>query len=89
MTIGNMPIGGAQPPNAVIGGIMAAILAIATGLEPNAAVGLAIPFALLGQLGVTLVFTLMSPLMSTADNMSHNADTKGIERLASPSCSRL
>ena len=32
MTIGNMPIGGAQPPNAVIGGIMAAILAIATGL---------------------------------------------------------
>ena len=42
MTIGNMPIGGAQPPNAVIGGIMAAILAIATGLEPNAAVGLAI-----------------------------------------------
>ena len=81
MTIGNMPIGGAQPPNAVIGGIMAAILAIATGLEPNAAVGLAIPFALLGQLGVTLVFTLMSPLMSTADNMAHNADTKGIERL--------
>ena len=56
MTIGNMPIGGAQPPNAVIGGIMAAILAIATGLEPNAAVGLAIPFALLGQLGVTLFF---------------------------------
>ena len=79
MTIGNMPIGGAQPPNAVIGGIMAAILAIATGLEPNAAVGLAIPFALLGQLGVTLVFTLMSPLMSSADNMAHNADTKGMK----------
>ena len=62
-------------------GLLVAILAIATGLEPNAAVGLAIPFALLGQLGVTLVFTLMSPLMSTADNMAHNADTKGIERL--------
>ena len=27
MTIGNMPIGGAQPPNAVIGGIMAAVFA--------------------------------------------------------------
>ena len=25
MTIGNMPIGGAQPPNAVVGGIMAAV----------------------------------------------------------------
>ena len=47
---------------------MAAILAIATGLEPNAAVGLAIPFALLGQLGVTLVFTPYVPLMSHATN---------------------
>lgn len=35
MTIGNMPIGGAQPPNAVIGGIMAAILAIATASSPT------------------------------------------------------
>ena len=25
MTIGNMPVGGAQPPNAVIGGVMAAV----------------------------------------------------------------
>ena len=35
MTIGNMPIGGAQPPNAVVGGIMAAILAITLNLEPK------------------------------------------------------
>ena len=34
MTIGNMPVGGAQPPNAVIGGIMAAILAITLQLRP-------------------------------------------------------
>ena len=39
MTIGNMPIGGAQPPNAVIGGIMAAVLAIApvAGIPPKSA----------------------------------------------------
>ncbi len=30
MTIGNMPVGGAQPPNAVIGGIMSAVFAITT-----------------------------------------------------------
>ena len=48
MTIGNMPVGGAQPPNAVIGGIMATILAITLHLEPTAAVAVAIPFALLG-----------------------------------------
>ena len=53
MTIGNMPVGGAQPPNAVIGGIMATVLAISLKLEPAAAVGAAVPFALLGQYGVT------------------------------------
>ena len=49
MTIGNMPVGGAQPPNAVIGGIMAAVLGISMKVDANTAVGLAIPFSLLGQ----------------------------------------
>lgn len=81
MTIGNMPIGGAQPPNAVIGGIMAAVLAITLKLEPTVAVATAIPFALLGQYGVTLVFTIMSPLMATADKYASEANVKGIEKL--------
>ena len=81
MTIGNMPVGGAQPPNAVIGGIMAVIFAISSRLEPAAAVGLAVPFSLIGQYCVTFVFTLMSPLMSKADKYAENADTKGIEKL--------
>lgn len=78
MTIGNMPVGGAQPPNAVIGGIMAPVLAISLGLEPTAAVAMAIPFALLGQYGVTLLFTAMSVLMKKADECAHNANPKGI-----------
>lgn len=81
MTIGNMPVGGAQPPNAVIGGIMAAVLAITLKLEPTAAVATAIPFSLLGQYGVTLIFSLMSPVMTVADNYAHDANTKGIERI--------
>ncbi|WP_195266692.1 PTS sugar transporter subunit IIC [Clostridium sp. 1001275B_160808_H3] len=81
MTIGNMPVGGAQPPNAVIGGIMAVVFAISSKLDPAAAVGLAVPFALIGQYCVTLLFTIMSPLMSKADKYADNADTKGIERL--------
>ena len=81
MTIGNMPVGGAQPPNAVIGGIMATVFAITSGLDTSAAVGLAVPFALIGQYMVTLLFTVMSPLMSTADKMAEKADTKGIVRL--------
>ncbi|CZQ95698.1 PTS mannose/fructose/sorbose/N-acetylgalactosamine transporter subunit IIC [Trichococcus collinsii] len=81
MTIGNMPVGGAQPPNAVIGGIMATILAISLKLEPTVAVATAVPFSLLGQYGVTLIFSAMSPMMSIADKYAHNADHKGIEKL--------
>lgn len=81
MTIGNMPVGGAQPPNAVIGGIMATVFAISSNLDTSAAVGLAVPFALIGQYMVTLLFTVMSPLMAMADKMADKADTKGIVRL--------
>lgn len=81
MTIGNMPIGGAQPPNAVIGGIMATVLAISIGLEPTVAVATAIPFALLGQYAVTLIFTIMSPAMTVADRYAEKADAKGIVRI--------
>lgn len=79
--IGNMPIGGAQPPNAVIGGIMATVFAIDSGFTPEAAVGAAVPFALLGQYAVTLVFTFSSPLMAKADKMAQEGDTKGIEKI--------
>lgn len=81
MTIGNMPVGGAQPPNAVIGGIMATVLAISLHLDPAGAVGAAIPFSLLGQYGITMLFTAMSPIMSKADGMAERADTDGIDRL--------
>ncbi|WP_300381049.1 PTS sugar transporter subunit IIC [Clostridium sp.] len=81
MTIGNMPVGGAQPPNAVIGGIMAVVFAVSSKLDPAAAVGLAVPFALIGQYCVTLLFTVMSPLMSVADKYAEKADSKGIEKI--------
>lgn len=81
MTIGNMPVGGAQPPNAVIGGIMATVFAISSGLEVTAAVGLAVPFALMGQYMVTLLFTVMAPTMAVADGMAERGDTKGIVTL--------
>lgn len=81
MTIGNMPVGGAQPPNAVIGGVMAVVFAIGSKMDVNAAMGLAVPFAVLGQYMVTLLFTVMSPMMSVADKMAEKGDHKGIVRL--------
>lgn len=79
--IGSMPIGGAQPPNAVIGGVVATIFAVSLGLEPAAAVGIAVPFAILGQMMVTLIFTLMSPLMGVADKAADDANPAGIRNL--------
>lgn len=81
--IGSMPIGGAQPPNAIMGTIMTATFAVSMGLEATAdgvgvAVGLAIPFAVFGQYAVTLTFTIMSGLMARADKAAENADPKGI-----------
>ena len=81
MTIGNMPVGGAQPPNAVIGGIMATVLAISLKLPAEQAVGAAVPFALLGQYGVTALFTFMSPVMAKADKFAEEANPAGIVKL--------
>ena len=81
MTIGNMPVGGAQPPNAVIGGVMAVVFAIGSNMDVEAALGLAVPFAVIGQYMVTLLFTVMSPMMSAADKMAEKGDHKGIVRL--------
>lgn len=81
--IGSMPIGGAQPPNAIMGTLMTAVFAVSMQLEPTAegvglAVGLAIPFAVFGQYAVTLTFTIMSGLMAKADKAAEEADVKAI-----------
>lgn len=81
ITIGNMPVGGAQPPNAVIGGVMATVFAISSGLDVAQATGLAVPFAVIGQYLVVLLFTAMSPMMSKCDKMAEKADTKGIVKI--------
>ena len=81
MTVGNMPVGGAQPANIVIGGVMATVFAIGSGMDINAAMGLAVPFSVIGTYIVTLLFTAMSPIMGVADKMADKADTKGIDRI--------
>ena len=84
--IGSMPIGGAQPPNAIMGGIMATVFAVALGMEATpdgvgTALGLAIPFAVFGQYAVTLTFTFMSGMMTKADKYAEEGNVKGIRNL--------
>ena len=84
--IGSMPIGGAQPPNAILGGIMATIFAVSLNMEATAdgvgaALGLAIPFAVFGQYAVTLTFTFMSGMMAKADKYAEEVNVKGIRNI--------
>ncbi len=86
MMIGNMPVGGAQPPNAVLGGMAAMILAVKSGLGVTEALGASIIFAVFGQYAVTLTFTIMSGIMSKADKEAENANLAGITQVNVISC---
>ena len=50
-----VPLAGAQPPNVVIGGILGTAFTIITKQDPSIAVGLALPFAIIGQI-ITISF---------------------------------
>jgi PTS system N-acetylgalactosamine-specific IIC component len=78
MMIGNMPVGGAQPPNAVLGSVVAMIFAVKAKMDMNAALGACMIFATFGQYVVTLTFTIMSGLMVKADKAAAEANPKGI-----------
>ena len=81
MMVGNMPVGGAQPPNAVLGGVVAMIFAVKASLSVEEALGLAMIFSVFGQYVVVLTFTIMSYLMKTADKAAENANPRGITML--------
>ena len=54
VAMGMVPLAGAQPPNMVIGGVIGVSFAIISKLPPEAAVAIAIPFAIAAQGCVTL-----------------------------------
>ena len=79
--MGLAPLAGAQPPNVIIGTIVGTAFAITTGVKPDVAVGVAVPFAVAVPMGITFLFSVMSGVMSRCDRMAENADTRGIERV--------
>lgn len=81
MVIGNMPVGGAQPPNVVIAGVAGCILAIKAEMPVEAALGSAVIFSVFGQYVVTLVFTFMAGLMAKADKAAEEANPNGIAQV--------
>lgn len=76
--MGAVPVGGAQPPNVVVGGIIGSAFAILTEQEPTTAIGIAIPFAVAVQACITLLFTFFSPVMHKADKYAEECNDRGI-----------
>ena len=89
MMVGNMPVGGAQPPNAVLGSVVAMIFAVKAKMDINAALGACMIFATFGQYVVTLTFTVMSGLMASADKAAEEANPAGITKVNVISCCLL
>ncbi len=81
VAMGMVPLAGAQPPNMVIGGVIGVSFAILSKLPPEAAVAIAIPFAIAAQGCVTLIFTAFSPLMHKADKWADECNTGAINML--------
>lgn len=79
--MGLVPLAGAQPPNIVVGGIFGVSLALLSKLDAQVAIGLAFPLAVIGQMIVTLMFSLYSGVMRFADKSAENADTRGIDNV--------
>ena len=81
MMVGNMPVGGAQPPNAVLGAVVAMVFAVKANMDVNTALGTAVIFSLFGQYAVTLTFTFMSGMMAKADKAAADANPAGITQV--------
>ena len=79
--VGMVPLAGAQPPNVVIGGTIGAAFGVLLEVDSDAAVGIAIPFAIAVQALITLLFTAYAPVMHKADQYALDANYRGIERI--------
>jgi PTS system galactosamine-specific IIC component len=74
-------VGGTQPPNSVLAGVMTAAIAITTGKDPKLALALALPFSLLMQYVILFFYSSFSFFMGKLDKYAENADTKGFARI--------
>lgn len=81
MWMGLMPIGGAQPPNMVIGTVLGTVFAIATGQGAATAIGIGIPFAILMQGVITLLYTAYAVLMQKSDKYAETGNLSGIGKI--------
>ncbi|VDG20839.1 N-acetylgalactosamine PTS, EIIC [Lactobacillus plantarum JDM1] [Lactiplantibacillus mudanjiangensis] len=79
---GLTPVGGTQPPNPIMAGIMTVVLAYTTGKTPATAIGLALPFSILMQYIILFYYSAFSVLTKKLDTYAANGETKKFTQLA-------
>lgn len=75
---GLTPAGGTQPPNPVLAGVMATVLAHTTGADAKGAMALALPFSFLMQYIILFCYSAFSFFMRGADEAAAKADVHKI-----------
>ena len=79
--LGLLTVGGTVPPDPLFAGLMTTVLAYTTGQEVSAAMGLAIPFALVGQWIGIATNTLYAGFLPAVDKAAERGDEKAIGRI--------
>lgn len=79
--LGLLTVGGTVPPDPLFAGLMTTVLAYTTGQDVTAAMGLAIPFALIGQWIGIATNTLYAGFLPAVDRAAENGDEKAVGRI--------
>lgn len=79
---GLTPVGGTQPPNPVMAGVMTVVVAHTTGHSPATAIGLALPFSILMQYIILFYYSVFPIFMTKLDKYAKEVNTKAYTRIA-------
>lgn len=78
---GLTPVGGTQPPNPVLAGVMTTVIAYTTGADVKATIGLALPFSFLMQYIILFYYSSFSIFMQKLTSAAKEVDLKKIARI--------
>ncbi len=79
--LGLLTVGGTVPPDSLIAGLMTTVLAHTTGQDVSTTLGLAVPFALVGQWIGIATNTLYAGFLPACDKCADEADAKKLGKI--------
>ncbi len=79
--LGLLTVGGTVPPDPLFAGLMTTVLAYTTGQDVSTCLGLAVPFALVGQWIGIATNTLYAGFLPGVDKAAEEGDIKALTRI--------